>query len=72
MKLRWRLTGLLVREATLTEKKAIERDVGLAEQPNEVFVIAARDFNGYVIAAVMAHHEDYGDYDEPSFFDHVE
>jgi hypothetical protein len=72
MKLLWRLTGLLVREATLTEKKAIERDVGRAEQANEVFVIEARDFNGYVIAAMMVHHEDYGDYDEPSFFDRVE
>ena len=35
----------------------------------KIFLVTGSDFTGYVIAAVVAWHEDEGQYYEPSYFD---
>jgi hypothetical protein len=72
LKLRTSLNGLLVREAGLEERAAIEREVGSSGDVEGAFVIESGDFTGYLVASVFASHEDHGDYNSPSYFDGVD
>jgi len=67
LKLPTLLAGLSVRSATTEELRSIENEIGVLEdRQTRVFVVEGTDYEGYVVASVMAAHEDQGSYQDPS------
>lgn len=75
LKLRTVLSGLRILEADPDEAVLIDVEVGQVDpstptfiRDSKVFIIESGAFRGYVIAGVMATHEDDLEYHEPSSF----
>jgi hypothetical protein len=67
LKLTKQLDGLIVRQATDQELRAIESETGLlTDAQTHVFVLTSTNHDGYVVAGVMGINEDDGDYSDPS------
>jgi hypothetical protein len=63
------LDGLAVSEATEEEKTELHVQVGLTRlDGRKVFVVHGSNFMGYVIAGIVAWHEDEREHYEPSHF----
>ena len=61
---------LAVSEATDTERAELRVQVGAASrlEGQRVFIVRGSGFTGYVVAGVMAWHEDEREYHETSYF----
>jgi len=61
--------GLQISEATEKEETKLRSQLSSSRlEGRKVFVVRVEGFMGYVIAGVVAWHEDKGEYYEPSFF----
>jgi hypothetical protein len=61
--------GLSISEAPETEKPELHLQIGSKDmRDRKVFIVRGSNFQGYVIAGVVAWHEDEGNYNDPSFF----
>jgi len=63
------LDGLAVSEATDIERVELHLQIDPSRlEGRKVFVVRGSNFTGYVVAGVMAWHEDEQEYHEPSYF----
>jgi hypothetical protein len=61
--------GLTISEASASERGDLQLQVEVAHLGDrKVFVVRGANFVGYVIAGVMAWHEDEGEYYDTSYF----
>ena len=63
------LNGLEINEATAGDAIELQQEIAEAAlDGRRAFFVGTGSFQGYVVASMVAWHEDGGEYDDPSYF----